>query len=182
MITYPKELLPTKQQKAKAVKFANEVLTFVLKDKRFSIDSGNYFLVRLDDDAKYESNVKKLFKNEKNMKCEVCALGALYAAKVNRENQVYLGAKISWSSSTFEVPTSLPIRGIIGDHNASAIECCFEQSVGFCEDSYNDEFVEICRHAAYTYTTLTFRKRLYQICKNIIKNNGVFLPKGVKLE
>lgn len=195
---YPKELLPNKKERRKTLALAKDVLLQLIPNKHFRILQGVYLGVSGSDPEYYNSeqtgelckkvlkqdSAKKLFKTflkeEKvpellaKVKCNVCALGSLLVANVIKNN------KLSISSIQRENNGIDDFRYTLGNLNAMLIEHAFEGWTTGIGDP-TDTLVHYASNHFRNFNGTTARGRLKSICQNIVRNNGVFVPQGVKL-
>ncbi len=173
----------TKAQKR--VMIAKDVLAQI-KDKRYSALQNSWVVARY----KYgfmpdnESGVQELFAHKKIKHCKVCALGGLFMSCINLNNSTTHAdfsveseniGKMIWKNEKFsngldKFFTKLQLR---------LIEFYFECGEGFFSAP------NLCVH--YDRAELFYNKypnhknRLKAIMKNIIKNNGTFVPKELNV-
>lgn len=196
---YPSKNLPTIEQRKFAVELAEDILKNVLPDPIFDVSTGRYFitqdtqnsLYRTSDKYKnsfknYLQSLKKSKKTKKNY-CQVCALGCLLVSKTLLYNEVDID-KINNSSVHYfpEISPWIKLTQQIGVLNAQLIEHAFETkhiTHRVMGGMYDNEIIKLNSLAIKSYETVnSARSRLMYIMKNVIKNDGVFVPKGCKLE
>jgi len=191
---YPPELLPTKEQRKKAISLAKDVLVRVIPSKKFEATQGVYVRVK-GLSANFENSAQNLFKelakeSEKleNVNCKICAIGSMIVADVIKNNKLTI-SKMERIGVDSEIGN---IQKKIGPLNANCIEGAFEDGVCTVYESalpekYNSEEWEekanrIAEKAGYHFKRDPKPKqRLISIFTNVIRNNGVFVPQGVKL-
>lgn len=196
---YPKELLPTKKERRKTLALAKDVLLQLIPNKHFRILKGVYLGVSEINPEDYNSeqtgelckkvlkqdSAKKLFKTflKKDevpelltkVKCNVCALGSLLVANVIKNNKLTI-SNIQRESNGID-----EFRYELGELNAQLIEHAFE---GWKESNDGDSDEMLVYYASTHFRNFDrtpAKKRLKSICQNIVRNNGVFVPQGVKL-
>lgn len=104
-------------------------------------------------------------------KCEVCGIGSLFVAAVDRVNECTVGELDGLSDSSF-------MRSYLSDwfdeEQLRMIEAAFEgRDIGGYADHYPEH---IARAIAFTKKLTSAEGRLKKIMRNIIDNHGEFTP------
>ena len=167
----------TKTQRKKAVQIAEDVLA-QLKSRKYVAETGVYAAINgaveevpSDNWSGYETVpvVKSLRtflkKHAKKQSCHVCALGACFLANVERRNKV----ETSDEYVRYEIAENL--SSIFSPDQMDEIESAFEVSA-----HHGGSLAAVVFGRRYD----TDDKRLRAIMRNIIKNNGEFIPTAVK--
>jgi hypothetical protein len=194
-----------------AVKIAKDVLA-QLRLNRFQASQGRYCTISLgrNEDgymesvdeytspAKRRASFKTAFKENKEMKCEVCALGALFTSFVNINNVFTVGQVVQpqFSRMFGALEDAFPLRDLL------LMEYVFEEGErGILEgkvanpgwNEYTETSVRF-RNRKFTFTREELQraidyagnyddsdKRLRAIMINVIRNKGTFkLPLRVR--
>lgn len=121
------------------------------------------------EDLKRGTDLQKVFKNKK---CNVCAIGSLFVAKVRRYNEAKTQG-FTWDNSVSQfinqpqIHTNL--KGIFTQKQLILMEQIYERAGQL---SYE--------HSDYYYdkkgNPISDKKRMEMIMQNIIKNGGTFRP------
>lgn len=194
MTTQEFNTLPTNE---KAVLVAKDVLAQV-KAKRYKPKVGTYVYVA--NGYKFEGSIKENF--NKIEECQVCALGSMLMSSTHLGNILTTSDITAFLDRDFlrrsEKVTEL-FYSIFNDKQLLLIETAFEGYTYFFElnktlikkqfqkdfryhessDRYADEiltFDETLACEMFHRKYPAAEKRLNAICRNIIKNNGVFIP------
>jgi hypothetical protein len=177
----------TKTQRKKAVRVATDVLAQIKARGKFVVTPGTYaeisgvftsdpndpwHSVKVADDLQ-----TFLKKHAKPKSCHVCALGACFLANVEKTDNVpYLDS----THRRDEITENL--SKIFSEGQMGLIEAAFERSsdYGYKGDDNDNTYdlVEAAVEFGERYDDPT--KRLRAIMKNIIKNNGEFVPPDLK--
>jgi hypothetical protein len=194
MTTQEFNTLPTNE---KAVLVAKDVLAQV-KAKRYKPKVGTYMYVV--DGYKFEGSIKENF--NKIEECQVCALGSMLMSSTHLGNILTTKDITAFPDRDFlrrsEKVTEL-FYSIFNDKQLLLIETAFEGYTYFWDlnkTQIKTQFQEDFRYHEssdrYSIEELTFdetlacemfnrkypaaEKRLNAMCRNIIKNKGVFIP------
>ncbi len=131
-----------------------------------------------DGDAKIIETIEKTQISDaiKNVKCDVCALGALFVCGVRRFNKITFG-KLSdevfggTEAGEFEHEhLDYFLKGYFSESQLSLIEIAFEKGMGAYIATSNKE------NLAMRMFKGSPKIRMIGIMKNIIKNKGQFIP------
>lgn len=173
----------TNKQRKDAVQIAEDVLA-QLKTRKYVASAGAGVYVRLEGaiknpEAYYGDYVPVvaslrtfLTKHATKKSCHVCALGACFLANVERRNKVELKEVINKSDR--ETFTS-NLKTIFSAEQMDLIEVAFEV------DSVHSRTDVDTQDALYFGNRYdTDDQRLKAIMRNIIKNNGEFIPPARK--
>ena len=192
----PKNWVPTKKQRETTLKLVQELRKNVINSPLFKIRQGLYSQIENHLGKIHNTDsIKKAFLAEKEAKfeniksgevapCEVCALGALYMSKILLKN------KDKFNNSSYYITTPLAtsdaMHDLIGKYNAVMIESAFEKqtmgTIPFPEaNDYYYDLQEIRVRSSNYCNGMDDKDALKKICKNIVKNKGVFLPPNVRL-
>lgn len=183
----------------KAVLVAKDVLVQI-KAKIYIPYTGTY--IHPNDGFKFEGSIKKNF--EKIPECKVCALGSMLMSSTHLGN-ILTTSDIGNSPDVDDLRNSDKVSelfsSIFTDKQLLLIETAFEGYSEFMDWSYSKTDIKRIYKKDFRYEelsdrysteTLTFDeslacemfhrkyndddKRLNAICRNIIKNNGIFIP------
>lgn len=175
----------TKAQKRVAI--ARDVLK-QLDNKRIKATSGIYFkgTARLPE-ISLETEVQNII--EKTPQCNACALGSMFVCAVNAANRLKVKDLYARSLSPMLVSFSYAdidkyLSRFFSNRQLSMIESAFEcsymrdfEDVFYDNDWAADKERELAQRCiAFGRTERSDRKRMVKIMKNIIKNNGEFVP------
>lgn len=164
-----------------------------IEAKEFKIDTRSYINVRVNEKFLKANIGKQVNKIIPELKCEVCAKGALFLSHINRfndckiadESEHFLAGIDELQNDDETAPIYKRLRGIFSALQLDMIETAFEQRV--CEDStkklslyYNDgwrdpypsRLGQKCRDFSKLENPT---QRLKEILENIIIN-GKFKP------
>jgi hypothetical protein len=181
----------------KAVLVAEDVL-LQISAKRYTPKRGSYLIVR--GGYNFRGSIKDNF--DTIQECQVCALGSMLMSSTHLGNLLTTEdlhhAPSSWEMRRSEKVTQL-FNSIFTNKQLLMIETAFEGYSRFNQKTltqiktdYKKNFIYDEPNARYSKEKLTFdetlacemfnrkykdsEKRLKAICRNIIKNNGVFIP------
>lgn len=171
---------PVKKTKAEmAVDVANDVL----KNLRYirNIETGTYCEGSiLDIGLDNPKGSVQPYINDLTKHCDVCALGACFLSYIRLHNKVtfeeivdsYEGDYLS-PGSTFIITK---LKKVFSPEQIDLIECAFERSV--FNRTVKNTFTTKRRDKAIEFGSryLDDKERLRAIMKNIVKNNGKFVP------
>jgi hypothetical protein len=176
----------------KRVMIAKDVLTQI-KAKRYIPESGTWvdpnWNIRNEIDG--TESVQKLFADRTIETCNVCALGGLFMSCTNLNNNTcvsdinyggegdLLGEKIQDGDTL-----SNGLNKIFSKKQLQLIEVYFEKGDGwFGEDRYTGNYIgEDSRHVQYFNDAYPDDdERLVEIMKNIVANDGTFVPSKLKI-
>jgi hypothetical protein len=172
----------TKAQKR--VMIAQDVLA-QLKAKRYVAESGCWVQANYNSavplaDIKYTDSVQELFVEKKIESCNVCALGGLFMSCTNFNNNTLL-EDLDFASSELgdlieEVKLSNKLNKIFSVKQLKLIEVYFEGNDGYFYENREYDTVK-----AFYIKYPSDKKRLQLIMENIVKNDGIFVPKKLKI-
>jgi hypothetical protein len=176
----------------KRVMIAKDVLAQI-KAKRYVPESGTWvdpnWNIRNEIDG--TESVQKLFADRTIETCNVCALGGLFMSCTNLNNNTcvsdinyggegnLLGEKIQEGDTL-----SNGLNKIFSKKQLQLIEVYFEKGDGwFGEDGYTGVYIgEDSRHVEYFNDAYPDDdERLVEIMKNIVANDGTFVPSKLKI-
>jgi hypothetical protein len=176
----------------KRVMIAKDVLAQI-KAKRYVPESGTWvdpnWNIRNEIDG--TESVQKLFADRTIETCNVCALGGLFMSCTNLNNNTcvsdinyggegnLLGEKIQDGDTL-----SNGLNKIFNKKQLQLIEVYFEKGDGwFGEDGYTGNYIgEDSRHVEYFNDAYPDDdERLVEIMKNIVANDGTFVPSKLKI-
>ncbi len=116
--------------------------------------------------------------------CEACALGTLFISRARIFNQIKVGdipnfqyGEITFDASQSSLTLFKDLQSYFSSEQLSLIESCFEgEPIGIAGQTscYNNDIRGISERYLNKYKTA--ESRLIAILKNIIKNNGLFIP------
>jgi hypothetical protein len=141
-----------------------------LRLERYIATTGTY--VQLDTfncnrDIDLNESFKQVFKEDKNIVCDVCALGSAFVSLVNIENKCSVN-QMKNVSGMFE-----RLAKHFGYDNLALMESAFECiSMGRGESSLSDDTLDVA--AAWGRRYADDKQRLRAIMLNVIRNNGDF--------
>jgi hypothetical protein len=194
MTTQQFNALPTNE---KAVLVAKDVL-LQIKAKKYIPDTGNY--IHVFGGYNFNGSIKENFDQIKE--CRVCALGSMLMSSTHLGN-ILTTSDINSYPDRNDLRRSQKITelfsSIFTEKQLLLIEVAFEGYSLFCDitkreikNLYEQDFKYREASDRYSKETLTFDeslscemfnrkyddddKRLKAICRNIIKNSGVFIP------
>lgn len=112
--------------------------------------------------------------------CNVCALGALFMAHVDKNNQVQLDGTVSQFNQHRDNVAG-PLSAYFSNLQLHLIETVYEQRVAWSDRLRELDGVSgigLMRNSAITFGEKTSgrRNRIISIMQNIIANNGKFCP------
>ena len=196
MTTEQFNALPTNE---KAVLVAKDVL-LQIKAKRYIPSTGRYIMFQ--DDIPFEGSIKENF--DQIPECEVCALGSMLMSSTHLGNILTtddIGSNPDGDDLRESKKITKLFSSIFTDKQLLLIESTFEGYSEFkgmgdsktdIKKRYQEDFIYEELSDRYSTETLTFDetlacemffrkyhdsdKRLNAICRNIIKNNGIFIP------
>lgn len=157
-----------------------EKRVMIAKDTILRIRKGNLevqtgTLVEMQDDTQHPSF--KDYINGEYVNCEVCAKGALFCSFVGRVNKMSTKDVISSSGNEPTNNIHLKLKSLFSIKQLDMIETVFEGD-SLLGTLSNDE-----EEKCYNFTIGLEVKGIYEeddkliaICKNIIKNEGTFIP------
>lgn len=132
-------------------------------------------------DNNYDRNisnvsVKEILSKKRIPTCEVCAKGGLFLSYVGRVNDFTFG-EIQNASSLHSTEMK-KLREIFEDIQLEAIETAFEISIISYQyiDEDDIDFITSCANYRSRAELSEDVEAMISICKNIIKNNGEFVP------
>lgn len=174
----------TKVQRRKIVAIAKDVLAQM---KFLRVSRGTYYLEMTSDvEDILEQNRGRSLKNlmprllTPKKPCEVCARGAMFLSYVNLYNNVRVPTEVGtvWNgladmASEKHAEEINPLAGIVEPTQLGLIETAFECDDQFGFGNRDDDVIAAVRFG-HRYTDA--RHRLRAIMRNIIKNDGEFVP------
>lgn len=106
-------------------------------------------------------------------RCKVCALGSIFVSAVNLYDDVEFESGDE-AVQAFESLEFSPLSKYFSPHEMSFIETCFEgeDSAHWTDIDGKDSAIAI----AYNRSFPSSKGRLVSIMKNIVRNNGKFIP------
>lgn len=157
------------------IDIARDVL-LQLKSNRFLASPGTYCQISNDLHVLDQGvSFKEVFTQKQSIKCNVCALGAMFVSLINIQNEYSVG-KMTHYGIDFR-----RLREVFGSRSMSLIESAFETTpmrdvVQECVTTIPQSELEAAATWGSRYLDSTDRMRA--IMKNIIRNKGDFkLPK-----
>lgn len=176
----------------KRVMIAKDVLTQI-KAKRYIAESGTWvdpnWNIRNEIDG--TESVQKLFADRTIETCNVCALGSLFMSCTNLNNNtcisdIHYGGECSLLGERIEEGDTLSngLNKIFSKKQLQLIEVYFEKGDGwFGEAGYTGNYIgEDSRHVEYFNDAYPDDdERLVEIMKNIVANDGTFVPSKLKI-
>lgn len=169
----------------KRVMIAQDVLDQI-KAKRYIAKSGTWVDPQYNRNVsvKNTDSVQKLFADNVIEKCDVCALGGMFMSCTNLNNNVSVktlnninGYNNVGLGDRIKKNTKLPneLNRIFSKDQLTLIEIYFEGGSGWFLSDDDDP------HVFNFFEQKTATQRLVAIMKNIIKNNGTFVPSKLKI-
>jgi len=176
----------------KRVMIAKDVLAQI-KAKRYIPESGTWvdpnWNIRNEIDG--TESVQKLFADRTIETCNVCALGGLFMSCTNLNNNtcvsdINCGGEGSLLGEMIQEGDTLSngLNKIFSKKQLQLIEVYFEKGDGwFGEDGYTGNYIgEDSRHVEYFNDAYPDDdERLVEIMKNIVANDGTFVPSKLKI-
>jgi len=179
----------------KRVMIAKDVLAQI-KAKRYIPESGTWvdanWNIRGGIDEIHETDsVQKLFADRTIETCSVCALGGLFMSCTNLNNNTCV-SDINYGGEGTEIGERIQggdtlsngLNKIFSKKQLQLIEVYFEKGDGwFGEDGYTGNYIgEDSRHVEYFNDAYPDDdERLVEIMKNIVANDGTFVPSKLKI-
>lgn len=179
----------------KRVMIAKDVLAQI-KAKRYIPESGTWvdanWNIRGGIDEIHETDsVQKLFADRTIETCSVCALGGLFMSCTNLNNNTCV-SDINYGGEGTEIGERIQdgdtlsngLNKIFSKKQLQLIEVYFEKGDGwFGEDGYTGNYIgEDSRHVEYFNDAYPDDdERLVEIMKNIVANDGTFVPSKLKM-
>ena len=176
----------------KRVMIAKDVLAQI-KAKRYVPESGTWvdpnWNIRNEIDG--TESVQKLFADRTIETCNVCALGGLFMSCTNLNNNTCV-SDINYGGEGTEIGERIQdgdtlsngLNKIFSKKQLQLIEVYFEKGDGwFGEEGYTGVHIgEDSRHVAYFNDAYPDDEdRLVEIMKNIVANDGTFVPSKLKI-
>ena len=176
----------------KRVAIAKDVIASI-NSKKFKATPGTYCQLKLNEKHEFEKEGKvelqTLMETGVVEKCDVCAIGGIFASKVAIGNKfkVDIQAEDYWSDSQFVIETDTDddellienLKGIYNEEELRLIEYAFEgEDIGFRHNDESDEFHK--KALSYYKVYKKADERLIAIMQNIIRNEGKFIPEFLK--
>ncbi len=159
----------------KAVMIAQDCLDRI-KLKQFTIAKGEY----INSDYLYESfnvtdSVKEIINSNLDLpQCSMCAKGALFMCNIGRKNELSINQL--WNEDDIS-SKSKDMFNIFGERNYHLIETAFEKTdINNSSEKSGISEDKISLAIEFGFSYINDEKRLKAICKNIIKNKGIFTP------
>lgn len=168
----------------KRVQIAKDVL-LQLKKRRFKAESGTYFRTKKGAPLDQDVELQAVFKKVKH--CDVCALGSMFVASVDRFDKLkvrdfvrpadyIISEPARWGSGR-EIRTHL--LGFFSASQIDKIESAFEKSF---MDETNGRHDTLENSVKFGERYSEDKARMIGIMENIIANKGTFIPsKGLRL-
>jgi hypothetical protein len=179
----------------KRVMIAKDVLAQI-KAKRYIPESGTWvdanWNIRGGIDEIHETDsVQKLFADRTIETCSVCALGGLFMSCTNLNNNTCV-SDINYGGEGTEIGERIEegdtlsngLNKIFSKKQLQLIEVYFEKGDGwFGEAGYTGNYIgEDSRHVEYFNDAYPDDdERLVEIMKNIVANDGTFVPSKLKI-
>ena len=179
----------------KRVMIAKDVLAQI-KAKRYIPESGTWvdanWNIRGGIDEIHETDsVQKLFADRTIETCSVCALGGLFMSCTNLNNNTCV-SDINYGGEGTEIGERIEegdtlsngLNKIFSKKQLQLIEVYFEKGDGwFGEAGYTGNYIgEDSRHVEYFNEAYPDDdERLVEIMKNIVANDGTFVPSKLKI-
>ena len=179
----------------KRVMIAKDVLAQI-KAKRYIAESGTWvdanWNIRGGIDEIHETDsVQKLFADRTIETCSVCALGGLFMSCTNLNNNTCV-SDINYGGEGTEIGERIQdgdtlsngLNKIFSKKQLQLIEVYFEKGDGwFGEGGYTGNYIgEDSRHVEYFNDAYPDDdERLVEIMKNIVANDGTFVPSKLKI-
>lgn len=179
----------------KRVMIAKDVLAQI-KAKRYIPESGTWvdanWNIRGGIDEIHETDsVQKLFADRTIETCSVCALGGLFMSCTNLNNNTCV-SDINYGGEGTEIGERIQdgdtlsngLNKIFSKKQLQLIEVYFEKGDGwFGEAGYTGNYIgEDSRHVEYFNDAYPDDdERLVEIMKNIVANDGTFVPSKLKI-
>lgn len=137
--------------------------------------SSTYVSIRSDKHSLDEIEAKDLQEviDEIQKKCQVCAMGAVFLSKIRLYNGVTTQNLLQYNTGYYRGYSPLLKPFLV----ESLKDCFTEENLDEIERSFelwNGPLDNTCYQFGIKYKTK--KARLRAIMKNIIKNNGVFIP------
>jgi hypothetical protein len=176
----------------KRVMIAKDVLAQI-KANRYIAESGTWvdanWNIRNEIDG--TESVQKLFADRTIETCNVCALGSLFMSCTNLNNNTCV-SDINYGGEGTEIGERIEegdtlsngLNKIFSKKQLQLIEVYFEKGDGwFGEDGYTGNYIgEDSRHVEYFNDAYPDDdERLVEIMKNIVANDGTFVPSKLKI-
>jgi hypothetical protein len=176
----------------KRVMIAKDVLSQI-KANRYIVECGTWvdanWNIRNEIDG--TESVQKLFADRTIETCNVCALGSLFMSCTNLNNNTCV-SDINYGGEGTEIGERIEegdtlsngLNKIFSKKQLQLIEVYFEKGDGwFGEDGYTGNYIgEDSRHVEYFNDAYPDDdERLVEIMKNIVANDGTFVPSKLKI-
>ena len=156
----------------KRITIAEDVIAS-LKLGKYEATPGNYFGISSDNNEEDTIKDPQALLIHEGVNCDVCAIGAIFASKVRKGNKCNID--LAYSDNTHDTALIANLKGIFNEEELRIIETAFEGEV-----QNNCALNEIAERKAEAWHNKNHpydaNKRLTAIMKNIIKNNGNFIP------
>lgn len=177
----------TKAQKR--VMIAQDVLDQI-RVKRYVATSGTWISPTWQKSAaeklSHDDSVQKLFENKTLKKCNVCALGGLFMSctvlnnKTKVEDLDDAADNLGDCISDDDYKMSNGLKSFFSYNQLTLIETYFEGNNGWFLNCDNDE-KRVDHIDKFNEKYPKDMDRLKNIMKNIVENNGTFVPKKLKV-
>ncbi len=157
----------------KRVLIAKDVLT-MLSNKKIIAERGNFTNIIGEDNESGGTSFQNLLLGKNEVQCQCCALGGLMTSCVGYVNDMTLDETfygLGWSKG--ESKAAIKLKKFFSIEQLQLIEIAFEKGEGYYSCYYPDE---IEKKAANFTKRLDPRGASRKIMKNIIDNNGTFVP------
>lgn len=159
----------------KRIHLAKDVIAKI-KSERFIPTAGSYVWINADNLSRIEQkSFKTEYKKNKDIDCEVCALGALFCSYVLEKNKVSIKEMMNESSNPY---ITEKLAGIFSPEQLNLIEAFFEgwgDEISSNNGVWSDEALMF--YEMYEDDT----QRLILIMENIASNGGKFKPERLSM-
>jgi len=168
----------TKKEKERAEKRI-EVVKDVLKRLRYlNLSTSNYLWIENIDDIGgekvKESDLANKYLSKLEKKCLVCAKGALFLSHIRKYNEIKMDKVFQFDFSPNDCLADLKE---FDQDNLDLIEAAFQQ-LEYYEDGLEKRAVYFGKQFDYKDK----KDRLKAILKNMLENDGVFVPPPIPVE
>ena len=161
-------------KKKQRVTVAEDVIA-QLEAKTLKAGQGLFLDIYVDNDDNesfLEEDARKFFSQapDKNIQCTACGLGSMMVAKARLENHATVDDVATDTISGEDI--EIILMQIFSSDTIRNIEVCFEKGYGFYDENDDEDQPAIKFGKRFRNPN----NRLIAICKNIIKNEGEFIP------
>ncbi|MEK6829068.1 MAG: hypothetical protein AABY15_02995 [Nanoarchaeota archaeon] len=174
----------------KRVAIAHDVIASI-KANKFKATPGTYCELKLNKKHKFEGagdvELQSLMESGVVEKCNVCAIGGIFASKVAIGNKFKVSVEEDyWNDNKLGIETDVDddellienLDGIYTERELRLIEFAFEGED--IRGEFYDEEIDIDALNSYKKVHKKADERLIAIMQNIIKNEGKFIPELLK--